>query len=118
MSDLHFPIFHKKLNNVCLIKIRSKHSSNTLLSLLRIFMRQTLVCISLIVFYFSYLDRLCKKCSEFPIFWQGIFEDLVQLVQIGVGSFTNRSAGALPLSRVIISMGLLFSQILKYIYIQ
>jgi hypothetical protein len=31
------------LNNVCLIKIRSKQStSNTLLSLLRIFMRQTL----------------------------------------------------------------------------
>ena len=29
--------------NVCLIKIRSKHISNTLLSLLRIFMRQTLV---------------------------------------------------------------------------
>ena len=30
-------------NNVCFIKIRSKHSSNTLLSLLRIFMKQTLV---------------------------------------------------------------------------
>ena len=29
-------------NNVCFIKIRSKHSSNTLLSLLRIFMKQTL----------------------------------------------------------------------------
>ena len=29
-------------SNVCLIKIRSKHSSNTLLCLLRIFMKQTL----------------------------------------------------------------------------
>ena len=30
------------ISNVCLIKNRSKHSSNTLLCLLRIFMRQTL----------------------------------------------------------------------------
>ena len=30
------------LNNVCFIKIPSKHSNNTLLSLLRIFMKQTL----------------------------------------------------------------------------
>ena len=32
-----------KSANVCFIKIRSKHSSNTLLSLLRIFMKQTLI---------------------------------------------------------------------------
>ena len=31
--------------NVCFIKIRSKHSSNTLVSLLRIVMKQTLRCI-------------------------------------------------------------------------
>ena len=31
------------VNNVCLLKIRSKHSSNTLLRLLRIFIRQTLI---------------------------------------------------------------------------
>ena len=30
------------VTNVCFIKIRSKHSNNTLLSLLRIFMKQTL----------------------------------------------------------------------------
>ena len=37
------PSVLKAINtNVCLIKIRSKHSSNTLLSLLRFFMRQTL----------------------------------------------------------------------------
>ena len=31
-----------KLGNVCFIKVRSKHSSNTLMSLLQIFMKQTL----------------------------------------------------------------------------
>ena len=31
-----------KATNICFIKIRSKHNSNTLLSLLRIFMKQTL----------------------------------------------------------------------------
>ena len=31
-----------KVNNVCLIKIHSKHNSNTLLHLLHFFMRQTL----------------------------------------------------------------------------
>ena len=43
----HFRIFQQLLHqtsiNVCLIKIRSKYSSNTLLRLLRIFMRQTLI---------------------------------------------------------------------------
>ena len=38
-------------HNVCLIKIRSKHSSNTLLSLLRFFMRQTLcLCFQEVLF--------------------------------------------------------------------
>jgi hypothetical protein len=42
-------LLHKKCKlwgvcNVCSIKIRSKHNSNTLLSLLRIFMKQTLGC--------------------------------------------------------------------------
>ena len=42
-SFLDFPsffLFH--LNNVCFIEIRSRHSNNTLLSLLQIFMKQTL----------------------------------------------------------------------------
>ena len=34
--------FFFPVNNVCLIKIRSKHGSNTLLCLLRFFMKQTL----------------------------------------------------------------------------
>jgi hypothetical protein len=34
--------YQMRLVNVCFIKIRSKHSSNTLLSLLRMFMKQTL----------------------------------------------------------------------------
>ena len=33
----------ERLNNVCFIKIHSKHSSNTLVSLLRIFMKHTLL---------------------------------------------------------------------------
>ena len=38
------------VTNVCLIKIRSKHSSNTLLHLLRIFMRQTLFMNTMMAF--------------------------------------------------------------------
>lgn len=41
----------KKINNVCFVKSRCKHSSNTLLSLLRIFMNQT----------------LCRKCGSWYI---------------------------------------------------
>ena len=40
--DLLVRVMCMKETNICLIKIRSKHSSNTLLSLLRFFMRQTL----------------------------------------------------------------------------
>ena len=46
--------------NVCLIKIRSKHSSNTLLSLLRFFMRQTLVRYTVL----PYNDVLQYKCRS------------------------------------------------------
>ena len=42
-SSLHKKLFSLNLHNVCLIKIRSKYNSNTLLLLLRIFMRQTLI---------------------------------------------------------------------------
>ena len=35
-------IRNKNLYNLCFIKIRSKHSNNTLLSLLQFFMKQTL----------------------------------------------------------------------------
>ena len=35
-------VFHKISINVCFTKIRSRHDSNTLMSLLRIFMKQTL----------------------------------------------------------------------------
>ena len=40
--DLLVRVMCMKETNICLIKIRSKHSSNTLLSLLQFFMRQTL----------------------------------------------------------------------------
>ena len=40
--EIQTGFFTKKKSNVCFIKIRSKHSSNTLVSLLRIFMKQTL----------------------------------------------------------------------------
>ena len=43
MASLTFHAEGKYISNVCLIKIRSKHSSNTLLHLLRFFMRQTLL---------------------------------------------------------------------------
>ena len=36
------------LTNICFIKIRSKHNSNTLLNLLRIFMKQTL-CLQTVI---------------------------------------------------------------------
>ena len=45
---------------VCLIKIPSKHSSNTLLSLLRFFIRQTLVRYTVL----PYNDVLQYKCRS------------------------------------------------------
>ena len=41
---------HKEGVNVCFIKNRSKHNSNTLLSLLRIFMKQTLFALNCIIY--------------------------------------------------------------------
>ena len=40
-------------DNVCFIKIRSKHSSNTLVSLLRIFLKQTLQAVVIIQFVWA-----------------------------------------------------------------
>ena len=51
-------LFHKKIlhiANVCFIKIRSKHNSNTLLSLLRISMKKALIRQS---YYFKFLNSL------------------------------------------------------------
>ena len=49
--------------NVCPVKIRSKHSSNTLLRLLRIFTGQTLVSIELCCFKLGKWFKLGLKTS-------------------------------------------------------
>ena len=51
--------FIKLLFNVCFIKIRSKHNNNTLLSLLWIFMKQTL----------TMKLPYCKKRTHFSSLW-------------------------------------------------
>ena len=65
-------------SNVCLIKIRGKHSSNTLMHLLRIWLRQTLVDWLLVQFAsititqwqpkLSFLLRLSKVIEEKSVF--------------------------------------------------
>ena len=53
---------------VCFIKIRSKHSCNTLQSLLRIFMKQALICyLVLLVSYSSFLYLSISKVYTYVL---------------------------------------------------
>ena len=58
---------------VCFIRIRTKHSSNTLLKLVRIFIKQTLFVCSFIV-YNKFYSKKCKKFMEGSIhIWRQMF---------------------------------------------
>ena len=65
--EIQTGFFTKKKSNVCFIKIRSKHSSNTLVSLLRIFMKQTLVTRTRTIRYVVSCPTCSKHIGRFPV---------------------------------------------------